>query len=280
MTEDKNSGWQKVYEAVRAIGRPCSIAEIKELLPSMYPAYKTLNVRDDICKITINALARGHHKLNAEARRPDTGHKWDLIYQKSGGTGSLKYELYQPKSHPVWELYRDETLKTKGKVRTRPVAVGPWVADMYQAQREAEDAGSFDPSNEADGRRRVMTSIVSRRGQQRFRAALLEAYDGVCAMTGSTDAEVLEAAHIVPYKGEHTNAVQNGLLLRADVHTLFDLGHLWVVGGKIGVADHLLDDCYRSLAGKPLREPVDAKSAPSREALELHAKKATGKSDN
>ena len=36
--------------------------------------------------------------------------------------------------------------------------------------------------------------------------------------------EVLEAAHILPYRGPDTNKVVNGLLLRADVHTLFDSG--------------------------------------------------------
>ncbi len=136
----------------------------------------------------------------------------------------MEYEVYRPGHHPIWEIYRDETLATQGKVRTRPAAVGPWADDLKTAQREADDAGAFDPTNEADGRKRVMRTIVSRLGQQRFRDALLEAYDGTCAMTGSTAVDVLEAAHIVPYKGDHTNATQNGLLLRADVHRFSILG--------------------------------------------------------
>ncbi|EAN8121017.1 HNH endonuclease, partial [Salmonella enterica] len=53
--------------------------------------------------------------------------------------------------------------------------------------------------------------------------------------------QVLEAAHIHPYLGEKTNVVSNGLLLRADVHTLFDLGLLWVNPAdlRIGIAEAL-----------------------------------------
>src|SRR5205823_2979542 len=79
----------------------------------------------------------------------------------------------------------------------------------------------FDPISIEDGRRRIQ---ASRQGQFAFRAALIEAYGGRCAMTGCDILEVLEAAHIVPYRGPSTNAVSNGLLLRADIHTLFDLG--------------------------------------------------------
>ncbi|KWH30747.1 hypothetical protein WL99_14160 [Burkholderia cepacia] len=276
MMKSKKSGWEKVYEAVCVIGRPCTLTEVEGQLRSMYPDYNIGNAQYDISKITVNALSRGHYQTSAAPRRTDSGHQWDLLYKRRSGNGLTEYELYRPENHPIWELYRDEGLQTKGKVRARPVAVGPWVDDLNQAQREADDAGSFDPSNEADDRKRVMCSIVSRRGQQRFRAALLEAYDGACAMTGSTAVDVLEAAHILPYKGDHTNATQNGLLLRSDVHTLFDLGHLWIEAGKICVAAHLSATEYQSLAGQPLRKPLDAKSAPSITALKQHAKLATG----
>lgn len=245
----------------------------------MYPEYNIGNAQYDISKITVNALSRGHHQTSAAPRRTDSGHRWDLLYKRRPGNGLIEYELYRPGHHPTWELYRDEGLQTKGKVRARPVAVGPWVDDLNQAQCEADEAGLFDPSNELDDRKRVMRSIVSRRGQQQFRDALLEAYDGACAMTGSTAVDVLEAAHILPYKGDHTNVMQNGLLLRSDVHTLFDLGHLWIEAGKICVAGHLSGTEYLSLAGQPLRKPVDAKSAPSIDALQQHAKIATGKGD-
>jgi HNH endonuclease len=243
----------------------------------MYPEYNIGNAQYDITKITVNAFSRGHYQTSAAPRRTNTGHQWDLLYKRRLINGLIEYEAYRPDHHPLWELYRDEGLQTKGKVRARPVAVGPWADDLNQAQRETDETGCFDPSNELDDRKRVMRSIVSRRGQQRFREALLEAYDGACAMTGSTAVDVLEAAHILPYKGDHTNATQNGLLLRSDIHTLFDLGHLWIRAGKICVAAHLYGTEYQNLSGQPLRKPRDTKSAPSIAALEQHAEIATGK---
>ncbi|WP_200883691.1 HNH endonuclease [Archangium violaceum] len=52
------------------------------------------------------------------------------------------------------------------------------------------------------------------------------AYGGRCALTDCEEPRVLEAAHIFPYHGPQTNHVTNGLLLRADLHVLFDLGLL------------------------------------------------------
>ena len=50
----------------------------------------------------------------------------------------------------------------------------------------------------------------------------MDAYGGRCAITGYDVEEALQAAHIVPYLGPQSNTVNNGLLLRADVHNLFD----------------------------------------------------------
>ena len=70
--------------------------------------------------------------------------------------------------------------------------------------------------------------VALRQGQPQFRKSLLTAYRSRCAITGTAVESVLEAAHIWPHKGEQTNEVWNGLLLRADLHTLFDLLHLTV----------------------------------------------------
>ena len=75
---------------------------------------------------------------------------------------------------------------------------------------------------------RVWKQIAQRRGQRYFREALIDAYQGTCQVTDFTGVEALEAAHIVPYAsgGEQANDPANGLLLRADIHTLFDLNLL------------------------------------------------------
>jgi hypothetical protein len=68
----------------------------------------------------------------------------------------------------------------------------------------------------------------NRKGQYKFRKDLLEAYNGRCAITGCEIEEALEAAHIIPYCLTKNNTVLNGLLLRADLHTLFDFNLILV----------------------------------------------------
>ena len=89
---------------------------------------------------------------------------------------------------------------------------------------EAEKISEFDPKDLADGRKKQLAEIIRRQGQPSFRKKLLKAYNAVCAITGTSLPVVLEAAHITPYLGPATNATSNGILLRGDLHTLFDLG--------------------------------------------------------
>jgi putative restriction endonuclease len=63
-------------------------------------------------------------------------------------------------------------------------------------------------------------------GQAAFRRLLIDTYSHVCAFTGPQLEETLQAAHIQPYVDAESNHVRNGLLLRADMHVLFDLGLL------------------------------------------------------
>ena len=70
----------------------------------------------------------------------------------------------------------------------------------------------------------VLRSIKSRRGQSAFRNLLLEHFDSTCCISGSKVIQVLEAAHIYPHADETNYTINNGLLLRSDIHTLFDLG--------------------------------------------------------
>ena len=135
----------------------------------------------------------------------------------------------------------------------------------------------FDPRDTIDARERILAQIVRRRGQREFREKLLLAYGRRCAITGCDLVEVLEAAHIVPYKGPATNDVQNGLLLRADIHTLFDLGLIAVEPEslKVILAPGIGGTNYQELAGVRIRMPADPQQRPSPEALRFR-KKWTG----
>ncbi len=93
---------------------------------------------------------------------------------------------------------------------------------IEQTAKLLEQDGAFDPSNSEDAREKTLRAIAIRRGQPEFRRKLLKRFNGKCVISGCAVEEVLEAAHIVPYNGEQTNHLLNGLLLRADIHTLFD----------------------------------------------------------
>jgi putative restriction endonuclease len=144
---------------------------------------------------------------------------------------------------------------------------------LVAAREEADDtAGVFSPQGITDGRERTIASVVRRRGQPAFRHKLLELYGGRCAISGCDAVEALEAAHIVPYRGPGTNHPSNGLLLRADLHTLFDLGLISVDATSMTtiVAPRLSSTSYGDLAGKPVSAPAETYGRPSVEALEQH----------
>lgn len=69
----------------------------------------------------------------------------------------------------------------------------------------------------------ITKSLKKRQGQEKFRNALIEYYQGRCAISGCEIPGVLEAAHVEPYSLSKNNNPNNGILLRADLHTLFDL---------------------------------------------------------
>lgn len=136
--------------------------------------------------------------------------------------------------------------------------------------------GVFNPEDIEDARERVFQSIVRRRGQPKFRKELRLAYGDQCAVTGMDCSEALEAAHIVPYMGDDTNNVTNGLLLRSDIHTLFDCGLISIntKNMTLVVAPSLEKTKYAFLKGKSLHLPVIENKRPNLEALDAHRKAA------
>jgi hypothetical protein len=137
--------------------------------------------------------------------------------------------------------------------------------------QKAVDDSPFDPGSAGDERQRALRAINVRRGQPAFRKALLKAYEKACAITGETVEDVLEAAHITPYRGSHTNHISNGLLMRADIHTLFDCGLLAIHpdSRKIVIAEGLQQSSYAALADRPVRPPVNKAANPCRKSLQI-----------
>ena len=155
----------------------------------------------------------------------------------------------------------------------------------YFAPRELTPDEALDDAKRAeiladlskDARILALQIVALRQGQPAFRRSLLTAYSGACAVTGTATERVLEAAHIAPYKGEHTNRSSNGLLLRADIHTLFDLhlvtitpDHVVHVSAEVGDAE------YSQYDGQGLaRLPTMLTDLPDGEQLAKHNDECT-----
>jgi putative restriction endonuclease len=127
------------------------------------------------------------------------------------------------------------------------------------------------------GEVRFGESVVKRRlGQGGFSLVVADAYEKRCAVSGERTYPVLEAAHIVPVSqgGHHTP--QNGLLLRSDIHKLFDRGYVTIrPNGEFAVSTRLRDDwqngrIYYDLDQRPIRLPNSEALRPDRKALEWH----------
>jgi putative restriction endonuclease len=111
------------------------------------------------------------------------------------------------------------------------------------------------PIDEEDARKRIDTQIVVRQGGAKFRKAALSMFAGRCAISGWDVEAVLEAAHIVPYRGPQTDQPDNALLLRADLHTLFDRDLLRIDPDtrRIILAESLRHGPYGAFAGQEVR---------------------------
>jgi len=148
------------------------------------------------------------------------------------------------------------------------------IKELDSIREQLDSDGCFTPEDCEDARKKIKTYIACRQGQPKFRRLLIQAYNGQCAITGFDFEHALEAAHIHPYKGDDTNNVWNGLLLRGDIHTLFDL-YLITVHPKtkeVRIAPELKNTKYKELDGKKLNLPKDTGLHPSDKILKWHYK--------
>ena len=132
------------------------------------------------------------------------------------------------------------------------------------SQYENENPDPHEPLNLAKIEdTTVLRQVVLRRYQSAFRKALLSKRPNRCAITGTSELSVLEAAHIIPYAERFADRdkPENGLLLRSDIHKLFD-AHLISINPEtknIEVSDRIASTDYQSLRGKVLTDEVSVK---------------------
>ncbi|MBB4362189.1 hypothetical protein GGD65_003214 [Bradyrhizobium sp. CIR18] len=140
-----------------------------------------------------------------------------------------------------------------------------WLRDVRTPYVEDGEPDLTPPGE--DHRVSALRAIRLRRGQQTFRLALLEQYASRCVISNCSVVEILEAAHIRPYRGEGDHHPSNGLLLRSDLHTLFDLNLIAInpEDGLVSASERLADSEYMQFDGQQLF--VEPSRFPDRSAL-------------
>lgn len=169
-----------------------------------------------------------------------------------------------------------------------------WSSSIVQGKRydsnSIEGAGLLEQvQNRVQGRDAFSSSFINqeprvgetqawyRLGQGSFRILVTEAYNRRCAVTGEKTLPVLDAAHIKPFSDGGQYSIQNGLLLRTDIHTLFDHGYLTInTDYTVEVSHYLKKDygngkIYYDYHGKQLTNlPTNRFERPSQEAPRWH----------
>ena len=113
-------------------------------------------------------------------------------------------------------------------------------------------------------------TTTKRDGQARFKRRMLEIYSNKCCISGEEIPELLDAAHIQPYINNSSNHIQNGLLLRKDLHTLFDNGLLSISQNyTISLSPLIKSKYYLDFKEKSLSLPANNRDYPSKQALKL-----------
>lgn len=118
--------------------------------------------------------------------------------------------------------------------------------------------------------------IKPRLGQASFRIAVTDSYKRRCAITGERTLPVLEAAHIRPYASGGAHEIRNGILLRTDIHRLFDRGYVTISpDGVFEVGKRLKEDFdngrpYYELHGTRVARPDRAEWRPSADEIRWH----------
>ena len=155
--------------------------------------------------------------------------------------------------------------------------------NLWNAVNEARVEGNrlLDPGHSESERSELRFGSEyltrGRLGQGAFRVLVTDAYQRRCAVTGEKTLPVLEAAHIKPYSEKGPHRVNNGILLRSDLHKLFDLGYVTVTPElKLEVSPRLKEEWqngreYYAHHGRELTyQPTEAMSLPGKEYLQWH----------
>lgn len=165
--------------------------------------------------------------------------------------------------------------ESPGVVRTRLREIIKHYKRILNGEAPADAFPAVDDNDARGGRGTELRQawVKLRYGQPEFRKKLLAAYGGRCAVTGTAVPEILEAAHIQGYAAEGESRVSNGILMRSDIHALFDAGLLGIEPEtyRVKLSPELMgEEEYWKLNGKKIELPERADLYPNAHKLKKH----------
>lgn len=212
--------------------------------------------------VEIPAMEHYNGQISTFELNPPWVEKAAICINATGGRGHWKTINGNKKyiAESIVELHPQLLQEGDNVIATKEIIGGGTIFD------------EFVPSDVVDDLEPVETIEYRRIGQDHFRSNMLEIYSGACAISGTDVVGTLQAAHICPYIGSKSNHVQNGILLRSDIHLLFDDYQLTIDAStyQIRIAPELLGSIYFQYSGKEIAFPSDLRTRPSRVALKIH----------
>jgi len=167
----------------------------------------------------------------------------------------------------TYDLEKDPGLSLFRSLEAAMASGGPvstWPAQMR------------DPQPFQENRYGKPVLVAPRVGQGGFKILVTDAYERRCSLTGERVLPVLEAAHIHPYGKGGQHRIDNGLLMRRDLHILLDRGYVTVRPDmRVEVSRRIREEFengrdYYALHGREIRAPLSPKHVPARENLLWH----------
>jgi putative restriction endonuclease len=164
----------------------------------------------------------------------------------------------------------------QGKTYDLTVEPGRTIWTKLQTRQESTTSSVVRETEAAFGE---PVLVQPRLGQGAFRILVTDGYERRCAFTGERTLPVLDAAHIRPFSQIKEHRLDNGLLLRKDLHALFDRGYMTVTPTlKIEVSKRIKEEFsngreYYRLHGQEMRPPAVRHMFPSSDSLVWHNEK-------
>ena len=218
-----------------------------------------------------NGVISSHDFLKALCRFRADAHPAQNV-----GCVILTEPFFFPKEQwiPAPPSWSPNIVRGKGYSLDEPEGRALLDAVRERLHMQGETDGPLIPSDEPD---RPMHWVRGRLGQGAFRALVTDAYTRRCAISGERTLPALEAAHIKPYAEFGPNRTENGLLLRSDLHKLFDACYVTVTPERRIEVSHRIKeefengrDYYRYHGQKLAVLPGDASERPDPGYLSWH----------